>query len=137
MTGGREYRSALVTTTPGRRALALVRRSAWRAAACSLCAGCHSSDATCRGYHGASWGGVRSSPMAAFLFERLARSLLVLLGVVLVAYALVLATGDPAGAMVGPDAPPSEVARVRAELGYDQPLPVQLGRYVWKLLHGD
>ena len=54
--------------------------------------------------------------MAAYLFERVARSLLVLLGVVLVAYALVLADRRPAGAMVGPDAPPSEVARVRREL---------------------
>jgi ABC-type dipeptide/oligopeptide/nickel transport system permease component len=55
--------------------------------------------------------------MAAYLFERVARSLLVLLGVVLVAYVLVLATGDPAGAMSGPDVPPDEVARIRAELG--------------------
>src|SRR3954447_16955179 len=75
--------------------------------------------------------------MAAYLVQRLARSLLVLLGVVLVAYALILATGDPAGALVGPDAPPSEVARVRAELGYDQPLPVQMARYLGKLLEGD
>jgi peptide/nickel transport system permease protein len=75
--------------------------------------------------------------MAAYLFERLVRSLLVLLGVIVVAYALVLATGDPAGAMVGPDAPPSEVERVRAELGYDQPLPIQLVRYIGKLLQGD
>src|SRR5215208_8292603 len=75
--------------------------------------------------------------MSAYLFERVARSLLVLLGTIVVAYALVLATGDPAGALVGPDAPPSEVARVRAELGYDQPLPVQMARYVGKLLQGD
>src|SRR5262245_11201753 len=75
--------------------------------------------------------------MAAYLIERLVRSLLVLLGVVIVAYALVLATGDPAGALVGPDAPPSEVARVRAELGYDQPLPIQMARYIGKLLQGD
>lgn len=75
--------------------------------------------------------------MAAYLFERLARSLLVLFGVVLVAYALVLATGDPAGAMAGPDVPPSEVERIRRELGYDQPLPVQLVRYVGRLLQGD
>src|SRR5438309_468778 len=75
--------------------------------------------------------------MAAYLVQRLVRSLLVLLGVVLVAYALILATGDPAGALVGPDAPPSEVARVRAELGYDQPLPIQMARYLGKLLQGD
>lgn len=75
--------------------------------------------------------------MAAYLVQRLVRSLLVLLGVVLVAYALIMATGDPAGALAGPDAPPSEVARIRAELGYDQPLPIQMARYVGKLLQGD
>ena len=75
--------------------------------------------------------------MAAYLFERVARSLLVLLGVVLVSYALVLLTGDPAGAIVGPDAPPSEVERVRREMGFDQPIPVQIVRYVGRLLQGD
>src|SRR5437868_3213657 len=75
--------------------------------------------------------------MVAFLLERVARSLLVLLGVILVAYMLVLATGDPAGAIAGPDASPDDVARVRRELGYDQPLPVQLVRYVGKVHQGD
>src|SRR4051794_20861665 len=75
--------------------------------------------------------------MAAYLIERLVRSLLVLLGVVLVAYSLVLLTGDPASAMVGPDASPADVARVRSELGCDQPLPIQLARYVGRLLQGD
>ena len=75
--------------------------------------------------------------MVAFLFERVARSVLVLLGVVLVAYMLVLATGDPAGAIAGPDASPDDVARVRRELGYDQPLPVQLWRYLGKVAQGD
>jgi peptide/nickel transport system permease protein len=75
--------------------------------------------------------------MAAYLFERIGRSLLVLLGVVLVAYMLVLATGDPAGAMAGPDASPDEVARIRSAFGYDQPLPIQLARYVGRLFQGD
>src|SRR5688572_1556686 len=75
--------------------------------------------------------------MGAYLVERLIRSLLVLLGVVIVAYALVLATGDPAGAMAGPDVPPAEVERIRREQGYDQPLPIQLVRYVGRMLQGD
>ena len=33
--------------------------------------------------------------------------------------------------------PPEEVARIRRELGYDQPLPIQLVRYVGRLLQGD
>jgi peptide/nickel transport system permease protein len=75
--------------------------------------------------------------MAAYLLERVMRSLLVLVGVVLVAYSLVLLTGDPAGTIAGPDAPPSEVERVRRELGYDQPLPIQIVRYVGRMMQGD
>jgi peptide/nickel transport system permease protein len=75
--------------------------------------------------------------MTAYLVERLFRSFLVLLGVVLVAYCLVLSTGDPAGAIAGPDAPPAEVERVRQEFGFDQPLPVQFARYVGRMLQGD
>ena len=75
--------------------------------------------------------------MAAYLVERVARSLLVLLGVVLVSYALVLLTGDPAGTIAGPDASPADVERVRRELGYDPPLPIQMARYVGRLLQGD
>ena len=65
--------------------------------------------------------------MAAYLFERVARSVLVLLGVVIVAYLLVLATAIRRDGQ-GQTPPPSEVARVRAELGYDQPLPIQVIR---------
>ncbi|MCC7368213.1 MAG: ABC transporter permease [Chloroflexi bacterium] len=75
--------------------------------------------------------------MVTYLLERVGRSLLVLLGVILVAYLLVLLTGDPAGAIAGPDASPADVERVRRELGYDQPLPIQMVRYVWKVLQGD
>jgi peptide/nickel transport system permease protein len=75
--------------------------------------------------------------MVAFLVERVARSVLVLFGVILVAYMLVLATGDPAGTIAGPDASPADVERVRRELGYDQPLPVQMARYMGKVLQGD
>ena len=75
--------------------------------------------------------------MVAYIFERIFRSLLVLFGVVLVSYSLVLATGDPAGAMAGPDVPPAEVERIRRELGFDQPLPIQLARYVGRLFQGD
>ncbi|MFN8522839.1 MAG: ABC transporter permease [Chloroflexota bacterium] len=75
--------------------------------------------------------------MARYLAERLIRSLLVLLGVMLVAYSLVLLTGDPAAAMAGPDASQADVARIRQDLGFDQPVPVQFARYLGRILQGD
>ncbi|HJS87472.1 MAG TPA: ABC transporter permease [Acetobacteraceae bacterium] len=44
---------------------------------------------------------------------------------------------DPVIAIVGDHAPPDVIARVRAELGLDQPLPVQFGIYLVRLLHGN
>jgi peptide/nickel transport system permease protein len=44
---------------------------------------------------------------------------------------------DPLIAIVGDNAPQAVVERVRAEMGFDQPLWVQFGIYLAKLLHGD
>jgi peptide/nickel transport system permease protein len=44
---------------------------------------------------------------------------------------------DPIRAMVGATAPAEVVERVRSELGYDQPLPVQYARFVTAALQGD
>ena len=44
---------------------------------------------------------------------------------------------DPVIAIVGDHAPPEVIARTRAELGLDRPLPVQFAIYVNRLLHGN
>ena len=44
---------------------------------------------------------------------------------------------DPVIAIVGDHAPPDVIARVRTELGLDQPLYVQFGIYLRNLAHGD
>ena len=72
----------------------------------------------------------------------LGRRLLLLvptLGGVLVAAFLLLnvAPGDPVQAMVGERADSATIARLRAELHLDDPLPLRFGRYVVGLLHGD
>src|SRR5690606_14432196 len=38
--------------------------------------------------------------------------------------------GDPAAVLLGPDAEPGQIARLRAELGLDQPVPVQYWNYL-------
>jgi peptide/nickel transport system permease protein len=75
--------------------------------------------------------------LAAFLVQRLIRGILVLLGVVLVAFTLVHLTGDPAAAILGPDASRVDLERVRREMGFDDPIPVQFVRYVGQVLQGD
>ncbi|TXI00986.1 MAG: ABC transporter permease [Rhizobium sp.] len=44
---------------------------------------------------------------------------------------------DPVIAAVGDNAPEAVVVRVRAEMGLDQPLPIQFLHYLNQLLHGD
>jgi ABC-type dipeptide/oligopeptide/nickel transport system permease component len=46
-------------------------------------------------------------------------------------------SGDPVPLLLPPDAPRSEIFRVRAELGLDQPLPVQYAVFLGNVLRGD
>jgi ABC-type dipeptide/oligopeptide/nickel transport system permease component len=61
-----------------------------------------------------------------------------LLGVLLVTFLLLyVAPGDPVQAMVGERADPETLARLRAELHLDDPLPKQFMHYVGGVLRGD
>ena len=69
--------------------------------------------------------------MGAFLLRRSATSLVAVVGVVLLVFLLVhLIPGDPVDNMLGEGADPRDKAALRACLDLDQPLPVQLGRYL-------
>jgi peptide/nickel transport system permease protein len=73
-----------------------------------------------------------------YIVRRLVAIVPVMLVVATVAFVLIhLAPGDPASVIAGPYASAEDVARLRVQLGIDRPLPVQLGRWYWRLLHGD
>ena len=74
----------------------------------------------------------------AYVARRLAAALLILLGISLVTFLLLyLLPADPARQIAGRSATAETVANIRAQLGLDRPLPVQYGRYLASLLHGD
>lgn len=76
--------------------------------------------------------------MLVFVVRRLLLAVPVLLGVsILVFLILHLTPGNPALVVAGPDAPPEVVKEVEQALGLDQPLYVQYGRYLGRILHGD
>lgn len=76
--------------------------------------------------------------MAAYVARRLLRTAPVLVGVSLLVFLILhLTPGNPALAVAGPDAPPEVVREVEHALGLDQPLYVQYGRYVARVLQGD
>jgi ABC-type dipeptide/oligopeptide/nickel transport system permease component len=70
--------------------------------------------------------------------ERLVMMAPTLFGVLVAAFLLLnVAPGDPVMAMVGERADSATIARLRAELRLDDPLPAQFGHYVWGVLRGD
>jgi peptide/nickel transport system permease protein len=72
-----------------------------------------------------------------YTLVRLAQAVLVLWVVVTVVFLLSRASGDIAELMAPPDAPPETVDQIRANLGLDDPLIVQYGRYLGDLAQGD
>ncbi|MCO1657034.1 ABC transporter permease [Pseudonocardia humida] len=48
-----------------------------------------------------------------------------------------LVPGDPAVVVAGEQATPEQIALVRSELGLDDPIVEQYGRFMWGVLHGD
>jgi len=76
--------------------------------------------------------------MSAYLLRRVTQSVFILLGVTLVTFVLLFALpADPARMIAGRSATVETVTHIRAELGLDQPLLVQYGRYLGRLAHGD
>lgn len=76
--------------------------------------------------------------MSAYLARRVLALFPVMLIVAAVSFTLLhLTPGDPAHILLGPDASPEAVARLRAELGLDAPLVAQFGRFVLRLARGD
>jgi peptide/nickel transport system permease protein len=61
-----------------------------------------------------------------------------LLGVTLfVFFVMSFSPVDPALAALGPEATSEQLARFRENMGLLDPWPVQYGRFLWQLLHGD
>ena len=75
--------------------------------------------------------------MGRFLVVRLLQGLLVAWGVSTLVFLLLRLSGDPTLLMVPPGAPADAVERLRHQLGFDQPLPVQYVSFLAGLLHGD
>jgi peptide/nickel transport system permease protein len=73
-----------------------------------------------------------------YLAQRLLLLVPVLLGVSVVVFMVLhLAPGDPAEIMLGSQATKADLGRLRAELGLDEPLPIQYGRWITRVIQGD
>jgi peptide/nickel transport system permease protein len=75
--------------------------------------------------------------MLAFIIQRLVQSVLVMLTVAMIAFALFNFVGDPINNMVGQDTTAADRARLRHELGLDAPFVVQFARFVGRAVQGN
>jgi len=72
-----------------------------------------------------------------FLGQRLFRALISLWLVSTVVFVVMRLSGDPVPLLLPPDAPTSEILRVRHDLGLDRPLPAQYAIFLANLARGD
>lgn len=75
--------------------------------------------------------------MTAYVVQRLLLAVLVVFGVSIVTFFLTFLSGDPAVLMLPPDASAEQIARFRSEWGFDRPIIVQYGNFLWRALQGD
>ncbi|MEL6997010.1 MAG: ABC transporter permease [Pseudomonadota bacterium] len=76
--------------------------------------------------------------MLGYIISRILYVIPISLGVTILAFGLVhIAPGDPLDAVVGADAPASVVEKLKADYGFDQPIPVQYARWLGRALSGD
>jgi peptide/nickel transport system permease protein len=73
----------------------------------------------------------------AFLGPKLLRALIAVWLVTTVVFVVMRLSGDPVPLLLPPDAPISEMMRVRHDLGLDRSLPVQYAVFIGNVLRGD
>lgn len=78
--------------------------------------------------------------MATYILRRLLSAIPVLLGVSLVVFSMLqFVPGDPVLAMIGnePDIKPSDIERIRHDVGLDKPVPLQYLQFLSQAVRGD
>jgi len=75
--------------------------------------------------------------MLAFILRRIFQAIIVMLSVAFIAFMLFQYVGDPVTNLLGQEATPAQRAQLRADLGLDQPFPVQFARFVGNAVQGE
>ena len=76
--------------------------------------------------------------MLVYVARRIVYVIPIVISVALVCFLLVHITpGDTLVAVLPPDASQELAAQLRTAYGFDRPLPVQFGLWMWRALHGD
>lgn len=75
--------------------------------------------------------------MNSFLAKRLGQTILSVWGVITVVFIILQMSGDPTLLMVPEGATQADIDSLRMQLGFDRPMIVQYGDYLWRLVRLD
>jgi len=75
--------------------------------------------------------------MKKYIFRRLIRALITVLGVSVIVFSLVHISGDPVALLLPPEATREEMEEIRNTLGFNEPLYVQYWIFLSKAVQGD
>lgn len=74
--------------------------------------------------------------MLVYVVKRLGHTVIIILSVLIIVFALLRLGGDPSAFLLPPDAPASAREELRVSLGLDQPIPLQFIRYLQEIASG-
>ena len=75
--------------------------------------------------------------MGRYILKRLWHTVYVAVGISIISFFFIHLSGDPAMLMLPPDASKAEVETLRRQMGFDDPIYVQYGRFAARALQGD
>jgi len=76
--------------------------------------------------------------LRTYIIRRLGLMVFVLFGIIVITFIVShVIPADPIGAILGPQAPPELVEKIRREWGFDKPLHEQFFDYIYKVIRGD
>ena len=75
--------------------------------------------------------------LRTYIIRRLALMIFVLFGIIVITFVVSHAIpADPIGAILGPQASPELVEKIRREWGFDKPLHEQFFDYIYRVVRG-
>ena len=75
--------------------------------------------------------------MQRYFLSKLGQSVMLIFGVLLLVFAMVRVTGDPATLMMSREASPEDLEAFRERMGFNDPVHVQFGRFMSGAVVGD
>jgi len=75
--------------------------------------------------------------MLRYIFKRLWHTVYVIFGITLISFFFIHLSGDPVMLMLPADASDAEIEELRQQLGFNDPLYLQYGRFISKAVQGD